>query len=206
MFQLAELGYSDIECAAWVSGVPGQYTFDPWPRTGESDAISADRPPKPGEWNVHTHPNNMIPWPSTSWDGQDRNIAEKTGKSIYTIHKSGIWKFDPRTNQTTQLLDHSWREGVDHQMVELMVSFMRARDERSGIKNRIETAQFAYSKARQSGKRKRAAWKLMMIKQALEELNLVELAVQEKLASLRNKIEGLGLDNAVAVGPGTAQS
>ena len=120
------------------------------------------------------------------------------GKPIYTIHQLGIWKYDPKTNQTTRLVGKSWRLGVDRQLVKLIVSYIRAKDERSKIQDRIEAAKTSYSNARTSRKRKSAASKLEKIQKDLEEVNLVKLNVQKKLAQLRTRFQKPSQEQVVA--------
>src|SRR5262245_1698737 len=47
----------------------------------------------------HVHPKGGEPTPSLN----DRNMAEKYGLRIYTMHMSGLYEYDPLTRKTTQL-------------------------------------------------------------------------------------------------------
>src|SRR5262249_6824186 len=52
----------------------------------------------------HVHPKGGEPTPSL----KDRNIADKYRLRIYTMHKTGLYEYDPVTRKTTQL-----RDGLD---------------------------------------------------------------------------------------------
>jgi hypothetical protein len=52
----------------------------------------------------HVHPTSKTPTPSLN----DRNVADKYGLKVYTMHRLGLYEYDPVTKKTTKL-----RDGLD---------------------------------------------------------------------------------------------
>lgn len=56
---------------------------------------------------IHTHPRNK-PAPPSDCEGCDKDVSKRLGIPIYTVRPSGIWKYDPSTDVTTQEETSKW--------------------------------------------------------------------------------------------------
>src|ERR1700722_9299918 len=56
----------------------------------------------------HVHPNGTLPWPSP----HDRDIADTYHVLMYTISKSGIYRYDPATKKITKVANDGYRSSV----------------------------------------------------------------------------------------------
>ncbi len=56
----------------------------------------------------HVHPSRQEPVPSA----RDRVVADRYGLKILTIHRYGLYEYDPLTKKTTRL-----RKGLDWMML-----------------------------------------------------------------------------------------
>jgi RHS repeat-associated protein len=112
VFAKAGFGHRNIEEGFWLQCDGTKYTCALWPSTksqGDSSRTTTSTSPRPTDacGIFHTHPRGKEAQPSDC-RGCDIDIAESQRLPIYSIHPSGIWKYDPSTDQTTQELGRKW--------------------------------------------------------------------------------------------------
>lgn len=109
LWEKAGYGVKDTERAGFITANDNQFACQAWPW---SAAYRKEEWPAGKPWPVgtvavaHTHPNKANHRPSTG----DRATADRINLPIYTITRSGIYKYDPVTRATTQEEDSSWAE------------------------------------------------------------------------------------------------
>jgi RHS repeat-associated protein len=114
IFWQAGQGLRDIEEGMWVTCSGGKYHCEIWPSTnrpGNSRKVTTSSSPRPQDACaiVHTHPRARPPKPSTCKQPNcDVIVSRRLNLPIYTVHPSGVWKYDPSTGMTTQELAAGW--------------------------------------------------------------------------------------------------
>ena len=114
----AGFGVFPWEAAAWVTGVDSangsSFNCIGWPFSRETAHAQwrGQRPPGIRAL-AHTHPTRSR---TTSRTGpkpsdKDEETAGQLGVPVYTISPGGIWKYDPRTDQTTLEAPSNWTKG-----------------------------------------------------------------------------------------------
>ena len=107
-------GLRDIEEGMWVTCSGGQFHCELWPSTerrGNSRKVTTTSSPRPPDACaiVHTHPRRRPARPSTCKQPNcDVIVAKRQRLPIYTVHPSGVWKYDPDTDQVTRELGSDW--------------------------------------------------------------------------------------------------
>jgi RHS repeat-associated protein len=112
VFSKAGFGQMNIEEGFWLQCDGTKYTCSIWPSTkrqGTSTRTTTTSSPRPpGACGIfHTHPRGKEPQPSDC-RGCDIDISKAQRLPVYTIHPSGVWKYDPNTDLITQELGSKW--------------------------------------------------------------------------------------------------
>jgi hypothetical protein len=112
VFSKAGLGHRNFEEGFWLQCNGNSLNCVLWPspkRQGTSTRVTTKAGPRPPNacGIFHTHPRDKETEPSDC-PGCDIDVSKKAGLPIYTIHPSGIWKYDPKTNQVTQEASKNW--------------------------------------------------------------------------------------------------
>jgi RHS repeat-associated protein len=117
IFTKAGSGWYNSEEAFWIICDPTNgYNCEMWPSTkrqgtsSDSTTTFKNKVPDHACGIMHTHPLLKPAKPSTC-SGCDVDQAIKIGMPIYTAHPTGIWKYDPKTKQTTREADSQWPNG-----------------------------------------------------------------------------------------------
>ena len=114
IFWRAGQGLRDIEEGMWVTCSGGQFHCELWPSTerqGNSRKVTTTSSPRPPDACaiVHTHPRRRPARPSACKQPNcDVVVAKRQRLPIYTVHPSGVWKYDPNTDQVTRELGSDW--------------------------------------------------------------------------------------------------
>lgn len=74
----------------------------------------------------HVHPHSAEPAPSQ----QDRDLADKYGFRILTLHNRGLYEYDPATKKTTMLRNGmTWIKPAPNQSAGASPSYARLKDQ-----------------------------------------------------------------------------
>lgn len=98
------------ERGAWIlRHSDGGYSCKQVPSTSRCRRLtfSGDRPSNAVAF-IHTHPNS-----AAAISPDDNQAARKIGLPMYTLHRSGLWKFDPASGRTTkELTALAWQQRI----------------------------------------------------------------------------------------------
>jgi RHS repeat-associated protein len=114
IFWKGGFGFHNEEEGFWLTCSGGKYHCDVWPSThkpGNSRYVHTTSSPRPTSacGIFHTHPRRTPGTPSTCNDPWcDVPTANSERIPIYTVHPTGIWKYDPSTGQITQEAGSGW--------------------------------------------------------------------------------------------------
>jgi RHS repeat-associated protein len=116
IYNKAGQGGWNYEEAFWVRCTPDGFKCSMWPSTKDQGTSTTSSikfkgtTPQDACAIVHTHPMKKKAPPS-SCPGCDVDIADRLKMPIYSVHPSGVWKYDPNTKNTTQESGKTWWEG-----------------------------------------------------------------------------------------------
>jgi hypothetical protein len=94
------LGEGREEAGFAINGSPSAYAVVPHQQTNQDMKMTTTLQPNVAA-EIHVHPTKSQPDPSDN----DRKIADKHKIPVYTIHQSGVFKYDPATKKTVRLGD-----------------------------------------------------------------------------------------------------
>lgn len=107
LFEKSGFGHRETERAGMITQNNGQYgcTAFPWSAAYRKEEWPRGKPLPPGTIAVaHTHPNTAGQEPSAG----DQATASRIHLPIYTITRTGIYKYDPVTRTITKEEDSQW--------------------------------------------------------------------------------------------------
>lgn len=112
VYAKAGFGQRNIEEGFWLQCNGSSFSCDIWPSTkrqGTSEKVTTTSSPRPPDACAifHTHPRQKKPEPSAC-RGCDVDVSKAQRLPMYTIHPSGVWKYDPATDQITQEAGKDW--------------------------------------------------------------------------------------------------
>ncbi len=113
IFKKAGFGMKGTEEAFWATCKDGKLGCSLWPSSAKSGTTTRSttsfrgRIPEGACGIFHTHPRKK-PGPPSSCTGCDEDVSRRRGIPIYTVHPSGIWKFDPHSGKTTLEVPSGW--------------------------------------------------------------------------------------------------
>jgi hypothetical protein len=87
-----------------LDGDAAHYTIREIPTDNQTNAIRMKLTPTTFAL-FHVHPNGTLPWPSP----HDQDIADTYHVLMYTISKSGVYRYDPATKKTVQVTINCYR-------------------------------------------------------------------------------------------------
>ena len=113
LWRLSKFGSTCEERGAWiVRQADGSYSCLQVPATHQCDALTFSplRPINAVAF-VHTHPNRSAG--ARENDLNDQLAAHRIGLPMYTLHRMGLWEYDPRTGVTEQQIGPmGWQKGM----------------------------------------------------------------------------------------------
>jgi len=116
LYQSGGSGFWNKEESLWIICDPsGTYNCSVWPSTAnQGDSVRSStkfKGTRPANTCgiMHTHPRSKPAKPSTC-QGCDEDISRNLGMPIYTVHPTGIWRFDPTSGKVEQVEGSDWVE------------------------------------------------------------------------------------------------
>jgi RHS repeat-associated protein len=114
LFQKAGFGRHDIEQGAWIFSVNNSLNckLELSTRQNLQTAFKRSNMPSGTVAIVHTHPTRSVPQPVKQDPNAARTVSVWAGRNapIYTVHRDGIFKYDPQTGMITQEEPASWSD------------------------------------------------------------------------------------------------
>ncbi len=114
LFKSAGSGFRNSEEALWITCDPsGKFGCSVWPSTANQGTSTKSSTSFKGTIPanmcglMHTHPLKKPAEPSTC-KGCDVDVSKRLGVPIYTVHPTGIWRFDPTSGKVEQVEDADW--------------------------------------------------------------------------------------------------
>ncbi|CAM2066787.1 hypothetical protein SCOR_15515 [Sulfidibacter corallicola] len=120
------------ELSSWIIADHGRHFFHRWPHSHKAFQETWRGAIPHGTWaNMHVHPTNAIPRPSgeqgNTRRGSDIQFARENGLLVYTVHRDGIYRYDPETDKITLVhggvvqgrISRWWQDSVDMELVAL---------------------------------------------------------------------------------------
>jgi hypothetical protein len=105
IYTKAGFGHSNAEESLWVTCAEGEgFGCIVWPSTKEAGTSRISQTtwqgatPQDACALIHTHPRKKTPKPSDC-ENCDVYQAHRLGMPIYSVHPSGIWKYDPQDKE-----------------------------------------------------------------------------------------------------------
>jgi hypothetical protein len=106
LFMRARGDVTNSERGAWIVSVNGVHRCESWPFSAEEREARPGGPPPFNAFEaVHTHPKR------TEFSPQDYHFARVYHRPLYLVHRHGIWKYDPETNQVIRTAGSHWLDG-----------------------------------------------------------------------------------------------
>jgi hypothetical protein len=102
-------GANTTENGFVLDGDAAHFTIREIPTDNQTNAITMKLTPTTFAL-YHIHPNGTLPWPSP----HDKDIADTYHILMYTIAKSGVYRYDPATKKTTKVASDGYRGGGPH--------------------------------------------------------------------------------------------
>jgi hypothetical protein len=93
-------GFTGVEAAFRLDGTPSDYSVVTARFTNEAHKLRLSISPGETFAIFHVHSLTGDPWPSPG----DKAVADRYGITIVTMHRSGVYEYDPTTQTSTRLI------------------------------------------------------------------------------------------------------